>query len=361
MALAQRAFARWALGQPGWRDDFDRAVATARVADPISYADVVNTHTSAAITCGLLLPDDAAVGEIDQALRAAERSADDVALGIARTALGVALLHRASEADRERGLELLEQLRDMCLHEVYYLSILHFGEVYIARERARRGDREGALPLLRSAVDGMFNTGHLGPFIPGTGVLVETLLARGGEDDVREAEAAIDRLASVRFDDHLAVRDIWLARLQMMMARAHGDEVPIGTIGIATAPWRHRWASRGTWSGPRRCHDGGRAFGGGDVSVHRCRGFDPSVGSRRRWDAGGAQHRDQAQTTPHRGGQRHRGRAPLVSVVGAAWLLMGQAGRHRDPLDRRRAATSMISGDWQWTSSHPYSEGGKER
>ncbi|WNG95466.1 AAA family ATPase [Mycobacterium sp. ITM-2016-00318] len=223
-ALAQRAFARWALGQPGWRDDFDRAVATAQSADPISYAAVVNTLYGAAITCGLLLPDDAAVGEIDQALRAAERSADDVALGIARTGLGVALLHRASAADRQRGLELLEQLRDMCLHEIYYLSILHFGEVYIARERARRGDRAGALPLLRSAVDGMFNMGHLGPFIPGTGVLVETLLARGGEDDVREAQAAIDRLASVRFDDHLAVRDIWLARVQMLMAQAHGDD-----------------------------------------------------------------------------------------------------------------------------------------
>ena len=87
------------------------------------------------------------------------------------------------------------------------------------------GTERGALPLLRSAVDGMFNTGHLGPFIPGTGVLVETLLARGGEDDVREAQAAIDRLASVRFDDHLAVRDIWLARVQMLMAQAHGDEV----------------------------------------------------------------------------------------------------------------------------------------
>jgi hypothetical protein len=52
---------------------------------------------------------------------------------------------------------------------------------------------------------------------------------------------------------------------------------------------------------------------------------------------------------------------PFVGVVGAAWLPDGPAGRHRDPLDRRRAATTMISGDWQWTSSHPYDEGGKER
>ena len=48
----------------------------------------------------------------------------------------------------------------------------------------------------------------------------------------------------------------------------------------------------------------------------------------------------------------------FVSVVGAAWLLMGRPGVTGDPLDRRRAATSMISGDLQWTSSHPYDEGG---
>ncbi len=106
---------------------------------------MVNLRYTAAITCGLLLPDDEALNELHQALRVAERSADDVALGMARTALGVALLHCASEADRERGLKLLEQLRDMCLHKVYYLSLLHFGEVYIARERARRGERDGAL------------------------------------------------------------------------------------------------------------------------------------------------------------------------------------------------------------------------
>jgi len=38
---------------------------------------------------------------------------------------------------------MLEQLRDMCLHEVYYLSILHFGEVYIARESPPGGQGWG--------------------------------------------------------------------------------------------------------------------------------------------------------------------------------------------------------------------------
>ena len=44
--------------------------------------------------------------------------------------------------------------------------------------------------------------------LPATGVLVETLLDRGSESDVVEAEAAIERLAAASTDDGLAVRDI---------------------------------------------------------------------------------------------------------------------------------------------------------
>jgi class 3 adenylate cyclase len=224
-ALVQRGFARWTQGQPGWRDDFDRAVATARTADPVSKIFVVNMHYTAAISCGLLLPDDVILGEIDEALRTAERSADDVALGLARTALGIALLHCASAANRQRGLELLEQLRDMCTHEVYYSSIMHFIDVYIARERTRRGAMDEWLPLMRSAVDGMFQIGQLGAYIPGTGVLVETLLARGGAGDLREAQATIERLVSAPLVEHSALREIWLARMQTLLAQAHDDEL----------------------------------------------------------------------------------------------------------------------------------------
>ena len=70
----------------------------------------------------------------------------------------------------------------------------------------------------------------MGWSIPATGVLVETLLDRGAESDVVEAEAAIERLAEAtveRFaaatDDIFAVREIWLLRLRALLARAHGD------------------------------------------------------------------------------------------------------------------------------------------
>ena len=58
-----------------------------------------------------------------------------------------------------------------------------------------------------------------------TGVLVETLLDRGAESDVAEAEAAIERLAAAPTDDDFPLRDIWLLRLRALLARAHGDDV----------------------------------------------------------------------------------------------------------------------------------------
>ena len=48
---------------------------------------------------------------------------------------------------------------------------------------------------MRTAVDHLFREGQLlGWGIPATGVLVETLLDRGGDGDVAEAEAAIDQV-----------------------------------------------------------------------------------------------------------------------------------------------------------------------
>ena len=52
---------------------------------------------------------------------------------------------------------------------------------------------------------------------------METLLDRALEADVAEAEAAIERLATAPADEGLVIRDIWLLRLRVLLARAHGD------------------------------------------------------------------------------------------------------------------------------------------
>jgi hypothetical protein len=79
---------------------------------------------------------------------------------------------------------------------------------------------------MRAAVDHLFREGRLlGWGVPATGVLVETLLERGADGDVAEAEAAIIRLADAPADDGPVIREIWLLRLRALLARARGDEV----------------------------------------------------------------------------------------------------------------------------------------
>ncbi len=51
--------------------------------------------------------------------------------------------------------------------------------------------------VLRQAVDDVFNQWSAGYWVPATGVLVETLLDRADDADLRDAEALIDRLRSV--------------------------------------------------------------------------------------------------------------------------------------------------------------------
>ncbi len=97
-------------------------------------------------------------------------------------------------------------------------------DVYIARETARREDRDQAITSMRAAVDHLAQSGQLLSWgIMTTGVLVETLLDRSDENDVAEAEAAIERLAAAPADEGLVGREIWLQRLRALLARARGD------------------------------------------------------------------------------------------------------------------------------------------
>ena len=53
---------------------------------------------------------------------------------------------------------------------------------------------------------------------------MDTLLNRGGEGGIREAGAAIDRMADAPGGDGLVIREIMLLRLGALLARAHGDD-----------------------------------------------------------------------------------------------------------------------------------------
>jgi class 3 adenylate cyclase len=241
LAFATRGMARYCLGRPGWRDDLRHGLDMARSADPLSYARAVTYVYVLAIPVGVLRPDDRAVREIENALGIAERSATGLAVAAARLTLGVALVHRPTAAERDRGHKLLTEVSEVFLRQGgYNLAELPALDVYLARERARRGDRDDAISLLRAQTDPLFREGQLLTWgIPATGVLVETLLGRGTDGDVVEAEAAIERLAAAPADEGLAARDILLLRLRALLARAHGD-------AAAYADFRDRYRDMAT-------------------------------------------------------------------------------------------------------------------
>jgi hypothetical protein len=231
VAFTTRANYRYCLGRPGWRDDLRHGLAMARSTDPMSYATAVAYVYNAGISPGVLRPDDRAMRDIEDALRIAEQSGDDVALALARWTLGFALVQRGTNAERDRGRRVLAEVGEVFLRRGFFLADLPIVEVYLAREKARCGDRDGAIPLMRAAIDHLARQGQLlGWGVPATGVLVETLLDRGAESDLVEAEAAIERLGEAAIDplatptnDGLAVREIWLLRLRALLARAQGD------------------------------------------------------------------------------------------------------------------------------------------
>jgi hypothetical protein len=225
LAFTTRAMARYCLGRPGWPDDLRHGLAMARSADPLSYAGVAAYVYFPGLPFGVLAADDRAVREIEDALRIAERSGDDMALVFARALLGFALVHRHTDTERDRGQKLLTEVSDVLLRRGHNLSELRLFNVYLARERARHGDRDEAIPVMLAAVDQLVSEGQLLSWgIPATGVLVETLLDRGVEADMADAETAIERLAAAPADDGLVIRDIWLLRLHALLARARSDD-----------------------------------------------------------------------------------------------------------------------------------------
>ena len=224
VALAWRGVARWWLGRPEWRQDLNDAVAIARNSHPTTFSAVTGWTYGLAMYHGVLRADESAVRAIGEAVQSAEGGSDDLTLTLAEFTLGIALLSRDADADRHRGLELVVRARDFFLRERFF-AMVPVTDLLAAREGARRGDRDAAIPVMRQAVDELHQAGR--PFygVWGTGVLVQTLLERGAEGDLAEAQEAIDRLAKLRADQGSAMLEITLLRLRALLARARGDDV----------------------------------------------------------------------------------------------------------------------------------------
>jgi adenylate cyclase len=173
---------------------------------------------------GIALADATVLRDTAEALAATEQLGDDFQVVIARMMRAIILTHQHG-SEREAGFELLTRMREDASHEQFANpGMIPLLNIYIARENAHRGDIDGAIELSRDAIGNLFANGAVVWNGPGTAVLVEALLRRGSDSDLREAQSAIDTLASVPTDPGFILHEIWLLRLRALLARARGDE-----------------------------------------------------------------------------------------------------------------------------------------
>ena len=224
IALAWRGTARWLLGRRGWRQDLHDAVEMALRSNPETRSGAVAWTYGFAIQYGVLLTSESAVRASEDALKAARSASSDRAVGLAAYTLAVSLLNRDTASDRHRGLELMMQARNLWLRQ-RALFLIPVTDLWAARETARRGDRDAAIEKMRHAVDELRGAGNVFYGAWGTGVLVETLLDRGTDDDLAEAHEAIEWLANLASDQDSAMLEMMLLRLRTLLAWARGDHI----------------------------------------------------------------------------------------------------------------------------------------
>jgi adenylate cyclase len=221
-ATAMRASARCALGQPNWKDDFDQALAVARV-DPTTWVSIVMFKYVLGIAVGALVADAAALTDTAEALGTAQRCSEDFALHMAQLARGITLVS-TDNADRGSGFDLLAEARSAALGERFILTSVPIIDLQTAAEKARTEDLDGAIELSRHIIAEQIETGAALYLGAATSVLVESLLRRGRDTDLDEARAAIGKLAAVPTDPGFVLYELPLQRMRALLARAHDDE-----------------------------------------------------------------------------------------------------------------------------------------
>lgn len=222
-AMTLRGTARCFLAQPGWKDDVEHALAMVREAEPQMRALIMLYSYGLLVAIGVLVFDDGSVRQTVEMLEIAERSGEDFTLAVARFVRGLALLH-SDAASRVEGFDLLTQARDAVVRQQLTMPILPVIELECARDKARDGDLDGAIESARTLVEQEYDSGELPLRGAAVTALVESLLARGDDADIQEAQAAIDRLAAVPTEPGFVVLEVTLLGLRALLARARGDD-----------------------------------------------------------------------------------------------------------------------------------------
>jgi adenylate cyclase len=222
-AIAYRGLSRCLMGLPGWKDDFERAIAAADAIDPAMRSGVLWTVRMVPIANGVLLPDAIALHHTAEILTAAEQFGDNLVLTMARITRAITVVYQEGP-EREAGHTLLAELLDPSVRNRYFGNNLLVVQVHTAREKARLGDLDGAIELMRTALDGLLAKNAAQWIARAAAVLVESLLQRGYDADLREAQAAIERLSAFPTEPGFVLHDVWLLRLRALVAQAQGDD-----------------------------------------------------------------------------------------------------------------------------------------
>jgi adenylate cyclase len=217
-----RGICRLALGLPDWRDDVERGLLTSRPPETSHVAAMV-FKTAVGMYNGGLLADATAISQTAEALEIAERSGDDFAFDCAMLSHGIVLVN-AGDSYRAEGLEALAGYRDASNRHGYSKDVVRWADTEIAKEKARLGDVDGAIDMARRTFELFYAVSDILTLGPAASVLVESLLQRGSAPDIAEAEAAIERLATVPTDPGFVLFDLPLLRMRALLARARGDD-----------------------------------------------------------------------------------------------------------------------------------------
>lgn len=211
------------MGDPEWISDFDETLSLSRQAgDPMVHAVSLLYKYAVGLPNGCLMADDADLRKTGEALALAERYGDDFAVTSAKFARGLVLAHIRGPQCAE-ALDLLAYAAEAARREIFTMWILPIIDFEVAKKKACTGDLDGAIEMARALVDAEFAVGQLISRAPAVSLLVDFLIDRATEDDLREAQAAVDRLSADPTEPGVVINEMALLRGRAQLARAHGD------------------------------------------------------------------------------------------------------------------------------------------
>jgi adenylate cyclase len=224
VAILMRGVARACLGHAGWKDDIEDGLAMARVSAPMGHPVLLNYKYGLAIPNRALLPGAAALLETAEALEFGEHRGDDYAVASAQFVRGIVLVQLDGD-ERHDGFDLLAKAGEAASQGRFAMSVLPQINIELAKDRARTGDHDGAIALLRAVVDSEFDSGEMFFRAATVSALVDALLQRGTDADVQEAQAAVERFAAVPTEAGFILHELPLLRLRALLARSRCDEI----------------------------------------------------------------------------------------------------------------------------------------